>query len=97
MLVWPIPLPPLPEQQRIVDEADRLESFSTNAKKTTSAQLARIQRLRQSVLKWAFEGILVEQDPGDEPSERLLARIRAERAAASPTKKSDGRRPRGAA
>src|SRR5207253_1162285 len=30
MLVWPIPVPPLAEQQRVVDEADRLESFASN-------------------------------------------------------------------
>ena len=54
-------------------------------------------RLRQAVLKWAFEGKLVDQDPTDEPAEKLLARIRAERAAAAPTKKSRGRTAKGAA
>ena len=38
----------------------------------------RCVRLRQSVLAWAFEGKLVDQDPADEPAEKLLARIRAE-------------------
>jgi len=35
--------------------------------------------LRQSILKKAFEGKLVPQDPNDEPANVLLARIKAER------------------
>jgi type I restriction enzyme S subunit len=44
--------------------------------------LARAQRLRQAVLKRAFEGKLVPQDPNDEPASVLLNRIRGEREAA---------------
>jgi type I restriction enzyme S subunit len=43
------------------------------------ANLKRAARLRQSILKQAFEGNLVPQDPSDEPASELLARIRAER------------------
>ncbi|WP_437733706.1 restriction endonuclease subunit S [Sorangium sp. So ce1335] len=71
-----IPLPPLAEQQRIVDEVDRLLSVVTETEKAVRAQLARAQRLRQSVLKHAFEGKLVPQDPHDEPASVLLERIR---------------------
>ena len=46
----------------------------------------------QATGKWAFEGKLVDQDPTDEPVERLLARIRAERATVTPVRKSRGRR-----
>jgi type I restriction enzyme S subunit len=60
-------------------------------------ELRRIERVRQGILKWAFEGKLVDQDPTDEPAEQLLARIRAERAAVSTTKKKSARRTRGAA
>jgi type I restriction enzyme S subunit len=59
--------------------------------------IKRCARLRQAVLKWAFEGKLVDQDPTDEPAEKLLARIRAERAAVNPVRKTLGRRARGAA
>ena len=36
------------------------------------------EALRQSILKKAFEGKLVAQNPKDEPAEKLLERIRAE-------------------
>jgi type I restriction enzyme S subunit len=36
--------------------------------------------MRQSILKTAFEGKLVPQDPTDEPAEKLLERIKAEKA-----------------
>ncbi len=41
--------------------------------------MKRAARLRQSVLKRAFEGELVPQDPTDEPASELLERARAER------------------
>ncbi len=40
-------------------------------------ELARSAALRQSILKDAFAGRLVPQDPNDEPAADLLARIRA--------------------
>ncbi|WP_437979401.1 restriction endonuclease subunit S [Sorangium sp. So ce295] len=73
----PIPVPPLVEQNRIVSEIDRLLSIADEVEQTTRAQLARAQRLRQSVLKRAFEGKLVPQDPNDEPASVLLERIRS--------------------
>jgi type I restriction enzyme S subunit len=45
-------------------------------------QARKCARLRQSILKWAFEGRLVDQDPTDEPASALLERIHAERATA---------------
>ena len=43
------------------------------------AALKRSAALRQSILKKAFTGQLVLQDPTDEPASALLARIRKER------------------
>jgi len=41
--------------------------------------LKQSDRLRQSILKKAFEGKLVPQDPSDESAEKLLERIKAEK------------------
>jgi type I restriction enzyme S subunit len=93
----PVQLPPLPEQERIACEVDRLISVTEGALAVVAANLGRCSRLRQAVLKWAFEGKLVGQDPSDEPADKLLARIRAERINPAPIKKSHGRRGKGAA
>ena len=53
------PLPPLAEQHRIVAEVDRRLSVLDALDATLDANLARCARLRQAVLKRAFEGRLV--------------------------------------
>jgi type I restriction enzyme S subunit len=47
---------------------------------------------RQNILRAAFAGQLVPQDPSDEPASVLLARIRSERAAREATSKPRGRK-----
>jgi type I restriction enzyme S subunit len=80
----PIPLPPQDEQARIVDEIGRQLSDAAAVSEAAGANRHRFRGLRQAVLKWAFEGRLVSQDPADEPADALLARIRAERSASEP-------------
>jgi type I restriction enzyme S subunit len=75
----PIPLPPFPEQYRIVAEVERRLSVIDELEAIMSANLKRVERLRQAILKRAFEGKLAPQDPTDEPASVLLERIRAER------------------
>ena len=77
-----IPLPPLAEQRRIVAEVERRLSVIQQTEATVEASVVRAERLRQSILKQAFSGKLVPQDPDDEPASALLERIKAEREAA---------------
>ncbi len=76
----PLPLPPIAEQveiARLVDEGlDSLAALQSATER--SAGLASAQR--QNILRAAFSGQLVPQDPNDEPASVLLERIRAERA-----------------
>ena len=75
----PIPLPPLDEQACIVNEvAEKLSQIGA-AEVVIDRGLLRAARLRQSILKQAFEGKLVPQDPQDEPASMLLEQIRSNR------------------
>jgi type I restriction enzyme S subunit len=79
----PIPLPHPLEQEQMVSEIERRFSVADEAEKVIDRSLKQAETLRQSILKRAFEGRLVPQDPKDEPAERLLERIRQERLANS--------------
>jgi type I restriction enzyme, S subunit len=76
-----LPVPPFSEQVRIVAEVDKLLSVGEATAAVLDLTLARGTRLHQSILKRAFEGRLVGQDPNDEPASALLERMRAERKA----------------
>ena len=90
-----VPLPPLAEQHRLVAEVERLLSVINQTETTVEANLTRAERLRQSILKEAFSGKLVPQDPNDEPASVLLESIRVEREAShADAKTSRQTRPR---
>jgi type I restriction enzyme S subunit len=66
-------------------ETERLLTATDAVEVLVVGQVNRVQRLRQMVLKWAFEGKLVDQDSSDEPASMLLDRTRLERQSAGRT------------
>lgn len=79
-----VPFPPLAEQKTIVSEIERIFSHSESIESTCEINLSQADRMRQSILKRAFEGKLVPQDNSDEPASVLLERIKAGRIKDSP-------------
>ncbi|MXO97233.1 restriction endonuclease subunit S [Erythrobacter aquimaris] len=75
-----VPLPPAEEQKEIADKVTTLVGASMVIERGLERELERSAALRQSILKDAFSGKLVPQDPSDQPAEKLLERIRTARA-----------------
>lgn len=82
-----LPLPPLAEQLAILDAVGRDSERAAVAVRATHAAFKQSTAQRQNILRAAFAGQLVPQDPNDEPASVLLERIRAERAAQAAQKK----------
>ncbi|HEY1190781.1 MAG TPA: restriction endonuclease subunit S [Gemmata sp.] len=76
---FPVPVPPEEEQKVIITEVQQRLSVIDATENYIDASLKRASRLRQSILKEAFAGRLVPQDPADEPASVLLDRIRQSR------------------
>lgn len=75
----PIPIPPLVEQWKIMNEIEAQFSELDKGEETIEHELKRAEHQRQSILREAFAGRLVEQDSSDEPASILLERIQEER------------------
>ena len=92
-----IALPPIREQERILEEY--VVALNSNEEMAASIAISLQQSTaqRQNILRAAFSGQLVPQDPHDEPASALLERIRAERAAQGAVKKPRGRKAKEAA
>ena len=78
-----IAVPPLEEQQRIVDKIDSfeplLEKYNKVEKELSKLEKEFPEKLKKSILQYAIEGKLVNQDPNDEPASVLLERIKQEK------------------
>ena len=81
LLTMQIPLPPLTEQIAALSKAEDGNEAIKRQEAATGLSLKQSTAQRQNILRAAFSGQLVPQDPSDEPASVLLARIRAERAA----------------
>lgn len=71
-----VPVCHIEEQREIVERLEAQLSAFDAVEKEIDAALTRVSALRQSILKQAFSGQLVQQDPTDEPAAALLARLR---------------------
>ncbi len=91
-----LPVPTLKDQRELVEIARRnLTKIETLTERCRELEKL-YERLDQSILTKAFRGELVPHDPSDEPAERLLERIRAERAASGGAQRRRGRAVRAA-
>lgn len=64
---YTIELPSLPEQKTIVKKIETAFAFADKAQAAITDALEQAKQLKQSILKRAFEGKLVPQDPNDKP------------------------------
>lgn len=77
------PLPPLEEQKRIVakieEVLEKIEEYDKVERELTQLEKAFPQDMKKSILQYAIQGKLVEQNPNDEPASVLLWKIKAEK------------------
>ena len=97
LLTIPIPLPPIVEQAEAMNALEAVLLSVSEQEQFLDKSLQQSTAQRQNILRAAFSGQLVPQDPHDKPASALLERIRAERAARDAVKKPRGRKAQEAA
>jgi len=85
-----VAIPPPAETAEILRRVSEALAAHADTLSLLDAEAADAARLRQSILKSAFEGRLVPQDPADEPASAMLTRLKAAQSAATPPRR--GRR-----
>ena len=69
-------IPTIQEQEQIISQIEQSFSLIENTSQIVNSTLQNLQTMKMSVLKQAFEGKLVPQDPNDEPASVLLEKIK---------------------
>lgn len=87
----PIPVPPLAEQECIQQWLEQQSPEIDSLHSVLNSEIQRSAAQRKNILKAAFSGQLVPQDPDDEPAAVLLERIQAERVSSAGGRGRKGR------
>ena len=82
-----VPLCSIAEQNLIAKVIEEKFSVIDDLESSIEIEILKAEVLRQSILKQAFSGRLLAQDPNDEPASVLLERIKAEKKQVKKTKK----------
>ena len=78
-----IPIPPISEQKRIVEKLEQIlpliDEYGKNEEKLAHLNETSPDKIKQSILQYAVQGKLVEQNSEDEPASELLKKIKIEK------------------
>ena len=75
LMKYEINIPPINEQKNIILKLESNFSLIHNSEKIIDSLISNLKIIRSSILKQAFEGKLIPQDPNDEPASELLKKI----------------------
>ena len=92
VLAAELPLPPVADQARLVQEVAQNLSIAESLATAVDHALRRSGQLRRAILSRALTGQLTPQDPGDEPAAILLERVVANRRIESPGRRQSTRK-----
>ncbi len=83
IIAYLLPLPPLAEQKKIVEKLEEIlpliDEYGKNEEILSEMNQKLPKQIRQSILQYAVQGKLVEQNPQDEPASELLKLIKTQK------------------